>query len=209
MERHFLGLQVEPVAPDLRALWSAWQGHRLSFPVGRTLPEVTVSAPAAGERLLVRYDLLVLPDDPDRTISMVDWKTAARPRSQSALQRDIQTRLYPFVLVEGGSAVAGREPDPDDVELIYWQAASPADPVRFRYSAADHEVQRRWILTLIDRARSLQGSDIPPVIDDLAICARCPYRTYCSQPVAAAPADPEPDSLEGMPADEQTLDELG
>jgi hypothetical protein len=187
MERHFLGLTVEPIAPNLRPWWVAWQTHPLPLPPGRALPEITLTAPEMGERLLVRYDLLVIPADVHETVLIVDWKTTARPRPRAALQRDIQTRLYPYVLVEAGSAVAGRDLRPDQIELIYWQTAAPSDPVRFPYSAADHQSNRRDIRSLIDRAHTLQPDTMPPVIDDLHICARCPYRTYCRQPLPTTP----------------------
>jgi hypothetical protein len=195
MERHFLGLAVEPVAPSLRALWQAWQEHPLSLPPGRTLPEVTLSTPEGEERLLARFDLLAIPADPRATTLIADWKTAARPRTRGGLAADIQTRLYPYILVEGGTAVAGRAVAAADVELVYWQAAAPADPVRFRYSPAQHEANRAEIRALIARAEALD-EEMPPVIDDLSICARCPYRTYCGRPVPPALPDLEPDALE-------------
>jgi hypothetical protein len=173
------------------------------------MPELTISVPGADERLLVRYDLLAIPSDPDEIVLIVDYKTSARPRPRDALRADMQTRLYPFVLVAGGSAVAGRELDPANVELVFWQAAEPAHPVHFPYSAAQHEANRQEIRTLTDRARALQKASIPPVIDDLSICARCPYRTYCNQPIPATTAEAEPDPLELSAADDDIpLEEL-
>ena len=186
MERHFLGLAIEPVDPDLQPWWAAWQSHPLPLPPGRARPEITLTAPEAGERLLARYDLLVVPDDPAETVLIVDWKTTARARARVALQADIQTRLYPYVLVAGGAAVAGRDLQPEEVELVYWQAAAPAEPVRFRYSAVEHRANRREIRTLIDRAHGLQAEAMPAGSDELRVCARCPYRTYCGRPLPAA-----------------------
>jgi hypothetical protein len=194
LERHFLGLVVEPVAPSLRALWRAWQKNPLPLPLGRILPEVTLSTPEGDERLLGRFDLLAIPADPRATTLIADWKTAYRPRTRAELAADIQTWLYPYILVEGGAALAGRELDPENVELVYWQAAVPADPAR--YSAAKHATNRTKIRELIARAEALRKEQMPPVINDLSICARCPYRTYCGQPVPAAPPDLEPDALE-------------
>lgn len=194
MERQFLGLPVDPVAPDLREWWGAWQAHPLTLPAGWTRPEVTLSIPVAGERLVARYDLLAIPADPDGTLVIVDWKTGARPRARAALNEDMQSRLYPYVLVEGAAAVTGRALRPEGVELVYWQAAAPADPVRFGYTAAEHESNGHEIEALIDRAHGLNAEAMPPVIEDLSVCARCPYRTFCNQPVGPAP--PESDDLE-------------
>jgi hypothetical protein len=201
MERHFMGLPVEPMAPDLRTWWTAWGAYPLALPPGRTRPEVTVSAPFGDERLLVRYDLLVVPADPAATVLIIDWKTAARPPSRGDLAADMQTQLYPYVLVEAGEALTGRRLAPEGVELIYWLAADPAHPVRFRHTAAAHEAARRRLAALIARVHALRDAPMPPVIDDLAICARCPYRTYCGQPVPPAPAAQEPDDFELGPGD--------
>jgi hypothetical protein len=113
----------------------------------------------------------------------------------------MQTQLYPYVLVEAGEALTGRPLLPARVELVYWLAADPAHPVRFRHTATAHKATRRRLGGLIARAHALRDAPIPPVIDDLAICARCPYRTYCAQPVPPAPADPEPDDVEPGTAD--------
>jgi hypothetical protein len=210
MERHFLGLTVEPVAPSLRALWQAWQKDPLPLPSGSALPEVTLSIPEGDERLLARFDLLAIPTDPQAATLIADWKTAGRPRTRRELAADIQTRLYPYILVEGGTAIAGRGLSPDYVELVYWQAAAPADPVRFRYSAAEHRANGVEIRALIARAEALREKEMPAVIDDLSICARCPYRTYCGQPVPAVTPDPEPDPLENDSAGEEAiLEDLG
>jgi hypothetical protein len=51
---------------------------------------------------------------------------------------------------------------------------------------------------------------MPPVIDNLSICARCPYRTYCGQPVPPAPRELEPEiPEEGSSGDEAVLEDLG
>ena len=207
MRRHFLDLE-----PDLAELparlaewWAAWLNHAIPLPPGQRFPEITLSVPLGRQRLLARFDLLVLASQPDGQALILDWKTEARPRSRKRLAADIQTHLYPYVLAEGSAALAGGQPPvtgaerpvrPVRIEMIYWQANDPANPVRFRYSAEQHAANRARFQLLADRAEALQPDHEPPAIDDLAICTHCGYRTYCGKNVSPAAA------LEEVPEDE-------
>lgn len=202
MRRHFLGLGPDctELPARLAEWWTAWQNHPIPLPPGRRFTETTLSVPLGQQRLLARFDLLVLASQPDGRALILDWKTEARPRSRDQLAADVQTHLYPYVLAEGSTALAGGPPPataaerPERIEMIYWQANAPANPVRFRYSAERHAANRARFRLLADRAGALQPDHAPPAIDDLAICARCRYRTYCGKevsPAAAMEEDPE------------------
>lgn len=206
MQRHFLGLAPEIVPPELDPWWNAWQDHPVPLLPGERLPEVTLSVPLEGARLLARFDLLVLAQDGRALI--LDWKTDRHPRSRAQLAADIQTLLYPFVLAEGGTAlavpagvgspragVAARSPQ--QIEMVYWQANDPANPIRFPYSAETHDHSRDVLRALVTQAKALRPEVEPAVIDDLTVCARCVYRTYCGRELPGTPgfdweADLEP-----------------
>jgi hypothetical protein len=206
MRRHFAGLSPgEFEFPELDTWWTAWQRHGLSLPPGRYLPEVTLTVPFQGERLLARFDLLVFPSDHRQSVLIVDWKTERRPRTRGELAADLQTDLYPFVLAEGGRALAEQDQagslSPDRIEMIYWQANDARHPVRFGYSTAQHASNRVRFRELVERARETAAGEEPPLIDDLAICARCRSCSYCGRAVSPAP-DAEPDD------DQAALEEL-
>jgi hypothetical protein len=197
MRRHFAGLSPEEFdLPQLNSWWRAWQRHGLSLPPGRYLPEMTLTVPLQGERLLARFDLLVIPRDKGERALIVDWKTERRPRTREELAADLQTHLYPFVLAEGGSALVAPDQlalfSPDRIGMIYWQANDPANPVRFQYSAAQHTSNRDQLVKLVGLAQELARGDEPPLIDDLTICSRCRFLSYCGRAVSAAP-EPEPE----------------
>ncbi len=207
MRRHFAGLSPgELDMPELESWWRAWQQQGLSLPPGRHLPETTLTVPLQGERLLARFDLLVLPFDESECALIVDWKTERRPRTRIDLAADLQTHLYPFVLAEGGAALAVRgqpaAPSPDRIEMIYWQANDPRHPVRLPYSAAQHASNRIRFTELVGRARELVTGTEPPLTDDLTVCSRCRFLSYCGRGVRPAP-EPEPED------DQELLDELG
>jgi len=209
MQRHFLGLE-----PDLTALparlaewWTAWLNHPIPLPPGQRFTEITLSVPLGRQRLLARFDLLVLASQPEGSALILDWKTEARPRSRKQLAADIQTPLYPYIVAEGGAALAGVRPPitaaerpgrPERIVMIYWQANDPANPVQFRYSAEQHAANRARFRLLVDRAEALQPGHRPPATDELAICARCGYRTYCGKEISPAAA------MEEVPEDQTT-----
>ena len=187
MHRHFLGLKVDAglLPAELQEWWATWERHPIPLPPGRCLPEITLSAPLEGARLLVRFDLLALAGDGRALI--LDWKTEKRPRSRAQLAADIQTQLYPFVLAEASTALAGYSIVPEQIEMIYWQANRPTgqqtNQHRFPYSAGQHAANRARFGGLAARAQALRpdADAEPPLINDLSICARCTYRTYCGR----------------------------
>lgn len=188
MQRHFLGLELGPISPDLQDWWQAWLDHPLALPPGRRLPELTLSVPLAGQRLLARFDLLAL--SPDGSALIVDWKTARRPPSRAELAADLQTQLYPFVLAQGGQALlpAFSPPlRPEQIEMVYWLAQAPAAPLRFPYSTGQHDADRAFFQHLIHLAQRLDPSREPPPTEDLSRCAPCAFRNYCQRLVTPSP----------------------
>jgi len=126
--------------------WDAWQRHWVVLPPGRCLPEIGRSVPIGGQQLPVRIDLAVLGQNGRALI--LDRKTEQpRPRHHGA--QPIQTRLYPFVLVEGSDALNHGVPvRADAICLTYWPANEPRNPVVFRHSAGAHEATREQLLAL-------------------------------------------------------------
>jgi RecB family exonuclease len=187
MQRHFLELFPQSIPSQLAGFWDAWQRHPVRLPPGRRMPEITLTVPLGDQRLLARLDLLVLADDGRALI--LDWKTETSPRTRAQLQADVQTRLYPFVLAEGSSALAlpGGAADPERIEMFYWQANDPSNPVRFAYSNQAHAASHKVLRALADQASSLVAAAEPPMVDDETVCASCAYRTYCGRQVPPAP----------------------
>lgn len=204
MQRYYLGLEVGAIPPDLNQLWRTWQRHLLAFPPGRFLPELALTVPivVADAELAVRFDLVQVPSSPGGKLLIVDWKTGRRRRDAGELAIDSQSRLYRYVLVEGAPAIlSGRRVEPEDVAMIFWQASNPANPVKLAYSAALHQENKTWLEGLASQARAIMTSEMPPLLDDLAICVRCPFATFCDRP--PAPGD-ELDPIELEPSGDES-----
>jgi len=206
-----LGVPEEQIAaqatdPDLAAWWEAF----VRSPILNALPawrraEFTLSAPfggghlsEGGYRLTAKYDLLAI--DPGRRLVIVDWKTAGRPQQRAALANRLQTRVYPYLLVEAGRAWnSGQPPLPEQIEMIYWFTNEPSQPVHFHYSPAQWLSDRETLATLVREIASRRPADFPLTLDEKK-CLYCEYRSLCNRGTRAGVWD----EAEGEPA--PTLD---
>ena len=188
VHQHLLGLPAEKVGrlasgPNLSRWWEHYlaDAHLQRLRSGAILyPEVTLSAPLGGVRLLAQYDLIARQE---RALLIYDWKTYRHRPHNEWLAARWQTRLYRALLVQAGaSLLEGAAPEAEQIEMVYWFADYPNEPARFAYSTA--QFQRDWsaLQTLV--AEILSASDFPKT-DDERDCLYCVYRSYCERGVAA------------------------
>lgn len=187
LERHFLGLPVDPGRdPHLARWWRTFQEQGPAIPPGLPLPEISVTVPVGDHLLTGRFDLLVL-NGPAGHI--YDWKTERHPRSPADLAADWQTRLYFAILAAGGAALQpGRGPlDPDQIQLTYWFVEQPAASVTLSYSRAEHAVNWAEIEGLVAEINERLAEDGPwPLTEDWSTCGQCAYQVYCGRQAAPA-----------------------
>jgi len=170
---------------------SAWWDNYLRFsPEGlprERHPEITLSVAFAGHRLVAKFDLLAT--EPGRRAVIVDWKTwRARP-GRPWLAARLQTRVYRYVLIEGGAALNGGQPwQPEQVEMVYWFADHPDQSERLRYSEQEYGADGQYLAALIAEIRH-SGEDEFFLTDDARRCRFCPYRSLCDRGVEAGAAD--------------------
>lgn len=135
-----------------------------------------------GYLLTVVYDLLIL--QPQHA-QILDWKTYPRPTQRRSLERNWQTRLYPFVLAETSGY------SPEAISMTYWfvqgSAAenAPAQPqsLTFHYSTRQYQRDRQDItdlLTQLTQWRSTQ-QPLPQVEESKGYCAECPFAIRCQR----------------------------
>ncbi len=220
--QYYLGKEVglepahlaEAIADAELAHW--WQTFLAHPPPGlpQTLrrPEVVLTAPLAGYRLLAKIDLLasgpsrVQPSIPrpsaaDHRLLVVDWKTAKRRPSRAVLARRLQTRVYRFLAVEAGAGFfGGKPPAPEQVEMLYWFATDRGRVERFAYDAAQHAADRDYLAGLVDEIIA-HREPIWPLTDDVGQCRFCNYRSLCERGVRAGffadlEVDVEPQRIE-------------
>jgi len=144
------------------------------------IPEITLSAPVGGHRLLAKFDLITKHTD---KLAIYDWKTYhKRPRNEWMAVR-MQTRVYRYLLAIAGAHLnGGQPPAPEQIEMIYWYAEFPVEPAIFRYDRAQFERDKAHIEKLI---ADISASGNMPMTDEAEKCKFCPYRSYCNRGVKA------------------------
>jgi hypothetical protein len=188
VQRHVLGIAVEPMLPSEGDLYDWWQNFMTSnplkdLPTRFREPEVQLSAPLGDKRLLARFDLLCI--EPGERIVIVDWKTSRfRPDRQKLSQR-LQSRVYPFVVAEAASYLFGGAVAPEQISLIYWFAKEPTRPEVFIYDSARHAKNRAYLTELTARITAHEA-EIWPLTEDIEHCKYCVYRSLCDRGVKAA-----------------------
>jgi len=188
VQQSLLGLPADKLArlansENLRRWWANWLdfGSLDSYTLH---PELTLSAPIGGHRLVAKYDLVAVGAG---KALIFDWKTShKRPKDEWMAVR-LQTKVYRALLVVAGAHLNGGSPfAPEQIEMTYWYADFPGEPSKFPYSAVQHKRDWDGLEKLVSEIGAKQSF---PATDDEKKCAFCPYRSYCNRGVAAGVED--------------------
>jgi hypothetical protein len=189
VHQHALGLPLERLSStvideDLRRWWRNYlTGLPADLPPSRH-PEIVLSAPLGGQRLVAKLDLVAV--DPGQRAVIVDWKTSRRRPPRRWLAERLQTKVYPYLLVRAGGHLNGGQPfEPGQVEMIYWFADFPADPARFAYDAVQYETDGTYLASLIEEIAGQADDSSYPLTTQDRRCRYCPYRSLCQRGVRA------------------------
>lgn len=200
IHQHLLGIAPERLSSaatdaDLRRWWRSYLERGLAELPPSRYPEVVLSAPIGGHRLVAKVDLVAV--DPGRRVVVVDWKTSRRRPRRSWLAGRLQTRVYPYLLVRAGSHLnAGQPFAPEQVEMVYWFADFPADPERFAYDAAQYDADAVYLAALVEEIAGLGDEDLPLTIEERR-CRYCVYRSLCRRGVRAGAFDEAEEEMGG------------
>jgi len=196
VHRHALGMAPERLADavdaeDLRRWWRNYlERGPADLPASRH-PEIVLSSPLSGHRLVAKYDLVAV--DAGRRAVIVDWKTNRRRPRREWLARRLQTRVYRYLLVRAGAYLNHGTPfRPQQVHMVYWFANFPADPAwgqrscTFTYDAAQFDADEAYVASLIEEIEGeaeRRGSEEFPLTSQERHCRFCPYRSLCRREV--------------------------
>lgn len=221
VHQHLLGLPLDALSasvhdPDLKRWWQAYLMVAPTLGDARLLPEVVLSAPLGGYRVVAQYDAIVarvqqrspvqgeFKPEPalGRPFLIIDWKTYRRRPTRTWLAQRLQTRLYPAMLVQSGAPVVNQSHiQPDDVEMCYWLAEYPHEPQVFPYNTATYQADLDYLTALITEIderiklsghRSNVGSEAVAdetwsLTSNLDECRYCNYRSLCGRGGVAGP----------------------
>lgn len=196
VHQHLLGLDealltdsLIEAEPELRTWWQRYLSHRPAMLAEAEIhPELPLSTPLAGHRLLARFDLLARMSGSEKRFLVIDWKTAQRKAGRDTLARRIQTRVYPYVLATAGAAFNdGQAIDPAAITMIYWYPQAPEQPEAFVYSNGLFERDRQYLIELVARIEAAMETDDFPLVTDSKPCLYCVYRSFCDRGEKAGP----------------------
>jgi CRISPR/Cas system-associated exonuclease Cas4 (RecB family) len=207
VRQHQIGLPVERLSAQIKdqELSGWWQRYLETVSEVTSLPgdspvlfypEQMLSAPLAGFTLLAKVDLLLA--QPGERLRIVDWKTSRYRPKRSWLADRLQTRVYRFLAVEGASHLTGGiQPNPNQVEMVYWFTHTPQQLEIFGYSLEQHQADREFLTRTIEAIAAAGPGDFPLTPDEQR-CRFCVYRSLCDRGVTAGELDQLSDSLEEL-----------
>ncbi len=184
IHQHRLGIPVAALPDDedgpLARWWQAYQAAPPANLPEIQYPEISLSAPLGGQRLVAKLDLVAVA--PGRRAVIVDWKTSARRPTRSWLMGRLQTRVYRYVLAQAGAHLNGDAGPwrPEQISMLYWFANEPEQPELLPYDEAQLASDGRHLLGLA-QAIAAAGEDDFPKTDDVRRCRFCPYRSLCDR----------------------------
>jgi CRISPR/Cas system-associated exonuclease Cas4 (RecB family) len=218
VQQHLLGVPAQRltgmvVDAELRSWWDNYlqappdpQGGlpqglapALSGPGKRCLTEISLSAPLGQYRLVGKFDALTI-SQPDHVLQakIFEWKTSQRLPKPNNLVKRIQTRAYPYLLVEAGACLnEGQAFAPEQVEMIYWFARFPAEAQRFEYDSQKYAQDGKYLQDLTAEIAARLETDFP-LTQDEKHCRYCIYRSLCERGLRAGSWEDELADLEAQ-----------
>lgn len=190
VQRHLLGVPRERITrsirdPELRGWWQSFLSHDPVAHYGaedgaaKVRSELSLVGLVAGYRLVAKYDVVIVV--PRRQAVILDWKTSNRSPSVPWLKRRLQTRVYPYVLVQAGLYLNDRVPvQPRQVEMVYWYPGFPDQTVRLPYSASQFASDGDYLERQVEMIIALGRGDFV-LTDDERSCKYCAFRSYCGR----------------------------
>ncbi len=195
VQQHLLGLPDERLGrlatgPDLERWWQNFLEADLDLKGSDLHTELTLTSPIGKYRLVAKYDLVARRNG---TVRIFDWKTYARRPREEELANRWQTRVYRFLMVKAGTYLNGGVPIlPEQVQMLYWFADYPSNPVVLPYDKSQLARDGSALEAIITE---ISAADEFRLTDDLDHCRFCIFRSYCDRgKVAAISAGEDRDS---------------
>lgn len=193
-QQYLLGLPAEKLSrlaasPDASTGLSTslsrwWDNFAQTFPspsdLGSLHPEAVLSAPIRNHRLLAKFDLIAVRDG---RATIYDWKTYHKRPNNEWMSVRMQTKVYRYLLAKAGTQLNdGKAFAPEAIQMTYWYADFPSDPITFAYDATQFKRDESALETLI---AEIESSASFPLTDDQGKCRFCAYRSYCNRGATA------------------------
>ena len=207
IQQYLLGLPEsrlnEIAGSDPNQDFFQWWEHFLDFVPqhlqGRRFPEMTLSTTLGENRLLAKYDLILVQD---KKLLIFDWKTSGKVPKKVWLQDRVQTKLYQLILTQaGGSLSSITNIKPEDITMNYWFTDSPSSFVSLPYSEIAYQEDLIFFEKIIQEIQDRKEGNFFRT-DDVRKCRYCVYRSHCDRGVEAGDLE----SFESFEMDEEDFE---
>jgi CRISPR/Cas system-associated exonuclease Cas4 (RecB family) len=200
VQRYLVGVPAERLSAmlasgssggvDLRRWWKNFLQFSNIAPIQEQLVETTLSAPLGKYRLLAKYDLIRWQQGAGSRVTIYDWKTSQQMPSRQWLEARLQTRIYPYLLVQAGNLIPGQDQvAPEQIRMVYWFTEMPREPQIFSYSNSQHQADHAYLVGLVAEIEALKEDEFHLTLDE-AKCKFCTYRSLCDRGTAAGMVAP-------------------
>ena len=178
VQQHLSGIPVEKLTNlagtfPLSQWWQNYLHSDLQLEGNILYPETTLIASLGDHKITAKYDLIAIDGE---KIRIFDWKTYHKRPNESTMQLRYQTRVYCWLLATIAPILTNyQEFDPGNIEMIYWFANFPSQPIKLAYSESQFDKDRQHLEKLIKRI-DLQREF--KITEDESKCRFCVYRSY-------------------------------
>jgi len=207
VHQHLVGVPADQLSArakdqDLAHWWSNYLNYASDLiqppDLVKRYAEISLSAPYGGNRLVAKYDLLLVREN--GAVTIVDWKTSRRLPRRDLLVKRLQTVVYRYLLVAAGGDFCDDTPiAPEKVSMLYWFTEFPDRAILLPYSTAEYEADDKRLGDLF-KLILRQGDGDYPLTPDEKRCQFCVYRSLCARGVQAGPVG-EQDEIDLEPED--------
>ena len=176
-------LAAADINPEVATWWQRFLIHVPPWLTGQRFVETIITATLDEQRILAKYDLILLKDDGEWLI--FDWKTSQNlPRKDWLLDR-VQTRLYQWMLAKRGNDLIGVNTiEPEQISMQYWFATHPENAINLSYNQKMYQKDTVFFKNLIKEIINLEVNEFKRTLD-LPKCRFCIYRSHCDRGVQA------------------------
>ncbi len=180
VHQDILGIPVANVSNTKIAAW--WERFKASRPAdidGDKYPEKTLVGQVGSNILVATYDLIVIQSNGKAII--FDWKTWQHPGRMKEVEKRLQSRIYPYLLVQSASSlVPGLRLQPEDIEMRYWFTEQPDQPKILHYNELQYLEDQAYLEGLVNELLQRESGDFALTSDEKK-CKYCPYRSFCDR----------------------------
>ena len=143
---------------------------------GELLPEYSLYIQLEGFTLVAKYDLIEIRPE---GVNLYDWKTSTKPSRFDWLQKSLQSKIFPLIYAET-QVIQAVDFDPNQLNMIYWEANQPTQQLKFAYSIGQWQKDRKEVLALIQKIQSTQVEAFTQTTN-LKYCQFCQYNSFCGR----------------------------